>query len=35
MERDTLEHVHLENNVLAPRFDSGPLAPTMQRRRSG
>ena len=35
MERDTLEHVHLENNVLAPRFDAGPLAPTMQRRRSG
>ena len=35
MERDTLEHVHLENNVLAPRFDAGPLAPTMQRRKSG
>jgi regulator of cell morphogenesis and NO signaling len=35
MEQDTLEHVHLENNVLAPRFDAGPLAPTMQRRRSG
>jgi len=35
MEQDTLEHVHLENNVLAPRFAAGPLAPTMQRRRSG
>jgi regulator of cell morphogenesis and NO signaling len=35
LEQDTLEHVHLENNVLAPRFDAGPLAPTMQRRRSG
>jgi regulator of cell morphogenesis and NO signaling len=35
MEQDTLEHVHLENNVLAPRFDAGPMAPTMQRRRSG
>lgn len=35
MEQDTLEHVHLENNVLAPRFDAGPLAPTMQRRRPG
>ena len=35
MEQDTLEHVHLENNVLAPRFDPGPLAPTVQRRRPG
>ena len=35
MTHDTLEHIHLENNVLAPRFDSGSLAPTMQRRRSG
>ena len=35
LEQDTLERVHLENNVLAPRFDAGPLAPTMQRRRSG
>ena len=35
MEQDTLEHVHLENNVLAPRFAAGPLAPTMQRKRSG
>lgn len=35
MEQDTLEHVHLENNVLAPRFGAGPLAPTMQQKRSG
>jgi regulator of cell morphogenesis and NO signaling len=35
LERDTLEHLHLENNVLAPRFDARPLAPSMQRRRSG
>ena len=24
MDRDTLEHVHLENNVLAPRFGASP-----------
>jgi len=36
LDRDTLEHVHLENNVLAPRFDAAhTLAPGMQRRRSG
>jgi regulator of cell morphogenesis and NO signaling len=35
LERDTLEHLHLENNVLAPRFDARSLAPSMQRRRSG
>jgi regulator of cell morphogenesis and NO signaling len=36
LDRDTLEHVHLENNVLAPRFDADhALAPAMQRRRAG
>ena len=36
MERDTLEHVHLENNVLAPRFERArSMASGVHRRRAG
>jgi regulator of cell morphogenesis and NO signaling len=36
MDLDTREHVHLENNVLAPRFEhGGPMASGVQRKVGG